>query len=178
MALTKGNQQLDLKPLAPPEALAKDTGAKAHDAVKARGPMPPAAIGNAPPTHHTRLTSTRAPRPHGTPQGQPAARSEALPYLRPWQKTAEQAAAEKCKIENKRERERGGEWRGNQREGKGDEKRGHGPYLNDARGMRQQSKARERKKKRKEKSFCNNGGFEPPTSFVYAGLPNRCTTTT
>ena len=27
---------------------------------------------------HTRLTSTRAPRPHGTPQEQPAARSEAF----------------------------------------------------------------------------------------------------
>ena len=64
--------------LAPPEALAKDTRAKEHDAVKARGPMPPAAIGTTPPTHHTRLTSTRAPRPHGTPQGQPAAQSEAL----------------------------------------------------------------------------------------------------
>ena len=66
------------KALAPPEALAKDTRAKEHDAVKARGPMPPAAIGTTPPTHHTRVTSTRAPRPHGTPQGQPAARSEAL----------------------------------------------------------------------------------------------------
>ena len=64
--------------LAPPEALAKDTRAKEHDAVKARGPMPPAAIGTTPPTHHTRLTSTRAPRPHGGPKGQPAARSEAL----------------------------------------------------------------------------------------------------
>ena len=39
--------------------------------------MPPAAIGSTPPMPHTRLTSTRAPRPHGTPQGQPAARSEA-----------------------------------------------------------------------------------------------------
>ena len=28
--------------------------------------------------HHTRLTSTRAPRSHGTPQEQPVARSEAL----------------------------------------------------------------------------------------------------
>ena len=64
--------------LAPPEALAKDTRAKEHDAAKARGPMPPAAIGTTPPTHHTRLTSTRAPRPHGTPQGQPAARPGAL----------------------------------------------------------------------------------------------------
>ena len=64
--------------LAPPEALAKDTGAKEHDAAKTRGSMPPAAIGTTPPTHHTCLTPTRAPRPHGTPQGQPAARSEAL----------------------------------------------------------------------------------------------------
>ena len=38
--------------------------------------MPPAAIGTTPPTPHTRLTSTRAPRPHGTPQEQPAVRSE------------------------------------------------------------------------------------------------------
>jgi len=30
-----------------------------------------------PPTPHSRLTSTRAPRPHGTPQEQPAARSGA-----------------------------------------------------------------------------------------------------
>ena len=64
--------------LASPEALAKDIRAKEHDVVKACGPMPPAAIGTTPPTHHTRLTSTRAPRPHGTPQEQPAARSEAL----------------------------------------------------------------------------------------------------
>ena len=66
------------KALAPPEALAKDSRAKKHDAVTARRPTPPTAIGNTPPTPHTRLTSTRAPRPHGTPQGQPAARSEAL----------------------------------------------------------------------------------------------------
>ena len=77
MAPPKGNQQPDLKALAPPEALTKDTRAKEHDAAKARGPMPPAAIGTTPPTHHTRLTSTRAPRPHGAPQGQSAARSEA-----------------------------------------------------------------------------------------------------
>ena len=64
--------------LAPPEALTKDSRAKEHDAVKARGPMPPAAIGTTPPTRHTCLTSTRAPRPYGTPQGQPAAQSEAL----------------------------------------------------------------------------------------------------
>ena len=43
--------------------------------------MPPAAIGTTPPTNHTRLTSTRAPRPHGALQGQPAARSEALAPL-------------------------------------------------------------------------------------------------
>ena len=63
---------------APLEALAKDTRANEHDAVKARGPMPPAAIGTTPPTPHVRHTSTRAPRPHGAPQEQPAARSEAL----------------------------------------------------------------------------------------------------
>ena len=38
--------------------------------------MPPAAIGTTPPMPHTRLTSIRAPRPHGTPQKQPAARFE------------------------------------------------------------------------------------------------------
>ena len=38
--------------------------------------MPPAAIGTTPPTPHNRLTSTRAPRLHGTPQEQPAVRSE------------------------------------------------------------------------------------------------------
>ena len=63
--------------LALPEALAKDIRANEYDAAQARGPMPPAAIGTTPPTHHTYLTSTRAPRPHGAPQGQPAARSEA-----------------------------------------------------------------------------------------------------
>ena len=41
--------------LAPPQALAKDTRAKAHDAAKAQGPMPPAAIGTTPPMPHTRL---------------------------------------------------------------------------------------------------------------------------
>ena len=64
--------------LAPLEALAKDNRAKEHDALKARRPMPPAAIGTTPPTPHTRLTSTRAPQPHGTPQEQPAARPKAL----------------------------------------------------------------------------------------------------
>ena len=39
--------------------------------------MPPTAIGTTPPTPQSRLTSTRAPRPHGTPQEQPAARPEA-----------------------------------------------------------------------------------------------------
>ena len=38
--------------------------------------MPPAAIGTIPPTTHTLLTSTRAPRPHGTTQEQPAALSD------------------------------------------------------------------------------------------------------
>ena len=37
---------------------------------------PPSAIGTTPPKPHSRLTSTRAPRPHGTPQEQPAARPE------------------------------------------------------------------------------------------------------
>ena len=51
--------------------------------------MPPAAIGTTPPTPHTRLTSTRAPRLHGTPQEQPAAGSEHKCYspdllLMPW----------------------------------------------------------------------------------------------
>ena len=45
--------------------------------MKARGPTPSTAIGTTPPTTHTRLTSTSAPRPHDTPQEQPAARSEA-----------------------------------------------------------------------------------------------------
>ena len=67
--------------LSPSEALAKDSRAKGHDALKARGPTPPAAIGTTPPTPHTRLTSTRAPRPHGTPQEQPTSRSEALASL-------------------------------------------------------------------------------------------------
>ena len=67
------------KPVARPEALAhyealaKDSRAKEHDAVKVVK-----AIGNTPPMPRTRLTSTRAPRPHGTPHGQPAPRSEAL----------------------------------------------------------------------------------------------------
>ena len=65
------------KALAPPEALAKDTRPREHDAVKVRRSTPPAAIGTTLPTPHTRLTSTRAPRPHSTLQGQPAARSEA-----------------------------------------------------------------------------------------------------
>ena len=66
------------KALAPLEGLAEDSRANEHDAVKARGPMPPAAIGTTPPMPHIRLISTRASRPHGTPHGQPAARSEAL----------------------------------------------------------------------------------------------------
>ena len=77
---------------APLEALAKDSRAKKHDAWKARGHMPPAAIGTTPPTPHTRLTSTRAPWPHGTPQEQPAAQPEALAHSRPSQKTAEEIA--------------------------------------------------------------------------------------
>ena len=61
-----------------PEALAKGSRAKDHDAVKARRPTrSPGAIGTTPPTPQSRLTSTRAPWPHGTPQEQPAARPEA-----------------------------------------------------------------------------------------------------
>ena len=54
-----------------PEALVKDSRAKEHEALKARRPTPPAAIGTTPPTPttpNTHHTSTRAPRPHGAPQ--------------------------------------------------------------------------------------------------------------
>ena len=50
--------------VSPFEAPVRDSRAKEHDAVKARRPTPPAAIGTTPPTPHSRLTSTRAPRPH------------------------------------------------------------------------------------------------------------------
>ena len=66
------------KALAPPEALAKDTRPKKHDAVKAIGTHAPRGHWHHAPHLYTRLTSTRAPRPHGTPQEQPAGRSEAL----------------------------------------------------------------------------------------------------
>ena len=78
------------KAFAPPEAFEKDTRANGHGAVKAGGPMPLAAIGTMPPTPHTRLTSTRAPRPHGTPQEQPVARSEAPAPFKALAKTPEQ----------------------------------------------------------------------------------------
>ena len=64
--------------ISPPETPAKDSRAKEHGAVTARGPMPPTAISNTAPTPHTRLTSTRAPQPHGTPQEQQAAQPEAF----------------------------------------------------------------------------------------------------
>ena len=74
--------------LASPEALAKDNRAKEHDAVMAQRFTPQAAIGTTPPTPHGRHTSTRAPRPHGTPQEQPAARSGALAPLEAFAKVS------------------------------------------------------------------------------------------
>ena len=53
MALPKSNRQPAPKPFPPPKALTNDSRAKENDAVKARGPMPPAAIGTTPPTPHT-----------------------------------------------------------------------------------------------------------------------------
>ena len=49
MALPKSSRQPDPKPLAPSEALAKDSREKEHHAVTARRPTPPTEIGNKPP---------------------------------------------------------------------------------------------------------------------------------
>ena len=78
MAPPKGNQQPDLKPLLLLKPWQKIPEQENMMRRKHEGPMPPAAIGTTPPTPNTRLTSTRAPRLHGTPDGQPAARFEAL----------------------------------------------------------------------------------------------------
>jgi hypothetical protein len=78
MALPKGNQQPDLKPLPllrswkkTPEQI--NTMRRSHE-----DPCSPRPLAPRPPRNLTCLTSTRAPRPHGTPQEQPAARLEAF----------------------------------------------------------------------------------------------------
>ena len=78
MASPKGNQQPDPKPLPLLKPLQKTPEQKNMMRSRHEGPMPPAAIGTTPPTHHTCQTSTRAPRPHGARQEQPEARPEAL----------------------------------------------------------------------------------------------------
>ena len=78
MALPKGNLQPDSKPLPLLKPWQKTPEQKNMMRSRHEGPMPPAALGTTPPTHHTHLTSTRAPRPHGTLLEQPAARSKAL----------------------------------------------------------------------------------------------------
>ena len=73
-----GTPQEQPAALAPPEALAKDTRAKKHDAVKARGTHAPRGHWHhAPHEPHLPHLDTRTSAPWH-PQGQPAARSKAF----------------------------------------------------------------------------------------------------